>query len=155
MHIETLILAGNGWVPNNPRLPVRIYRAGTVPLDARGFEQRFAAHGWPPDWRGGVYDYHHYHSTAHEVLGVAAGHARLMLGGPDATLVELFAGDALLLPVGTGHCCVEADAAFQVVGAYPEGQRWDLRRDAPDAGTRARMRALPDPVRDPITGDPF
>lgn len=48
MHIETLILAGNGWVPNNPRLPVRIYRAGTVPLDARGFEQRFAAHGWPP-----------------------------------------------------------------------------------------------------------
>ena len=155
MHIETRSLAGNGWVPNNPRLPVRIYRAASAPLDARGFELRFAAHGWPPDWRGGIYGYHHDHSTAHEVLGVARGRARLMLGGPDAQAVDVSAGDALLLPAGTGHCCLEADASFQVVGAYPEGQRWDVMREAPEPDTLARIRALPDPARDPVTGDPF
>lgn len=155
MRVETLLLPANGWVPNHPRLPVRIYRAGRARLDARGFEQRFAAHGWPPDWRGGIYAYHHYHSTAHEVLGVARGHARLVLGGPDARTVDVSAGDALLLPAGTGHCCLQADAAFQVVGAYPKDQRWDVMREAPDRDTLARMHALPDPARDPVTGEPF
>ncbi|MBV8709361.1 MAG: cupin, partial [Acidobacteriaceae bacterium] len=76
---EILHLSRNNWVPNNERLPVLLYRAvlPTAETDpASWFEARFRQHGWPPQWRDGVYDFHHYHSTAHEVLGFAQGQAR-------------------------------------------------------------------------------
>jgi uncharacterized protein YjlB len=155
MEVESFILDENGWVPNNPRLPVIVYRAA---LDVRsgdiaaGFERAFSSHGWPPRWRDGVYDYHHYHSTAHEALGIAAGMATLTLGGPDGTEVAVSAGDALVLPVGTGHRRIQASGDFLVVGAYPEGQDWDVCLDAPPAHALARMRALPVPPQDPLSG---
>ncbi|WP_254657097.1 hypothetical protein [Sphingobium fuliginis] len=102
MEIESFLLGENDWVPNNARLPVVIYRAA---LDGEGedlagrFEALFEDHGWPPDWRDGIFDYHHYHSTAHEVLGVFAGKASHELGGPDGHKVSVAAGDALMLPV--------------------------------------------------------
>lgn len=81
---ELLQLSRNGWMPNNEQLPVPLYHEA-IPLSksdpAAVFEQTFLRNGWPPQWRNGVYSFHHYHSTAHEVLGFPAGHARLMLGG--------------------------------------------------------------------------
>lgn len=156
MQIETYQLAEHDWVPNNAKLPVILYRRALKPESceetATAFEEAFALHGWPAQWRDGIYDYHHYHSTAHEVLGVAAGFAKLMIGGPNGREIDVQAGDALLLPTGTGHRSIRSSEDFLVVGGYPQGQKWDICREAPTEEARGRMASLPFPKSDPVAG---
>ncbi|PCD04029.1 cupin [Sphingomonas spermidinifaciens] len=150
------MLGPSDGVPNNPVLPVRLYRAVTDDPDrASAFEAMFAAHGWSPEWRDGVFDYHHYHSTAHEVLGCFAGQATLTIGGPGGETIDVTAGDALMLPAGTGHRCERASDDFAIVGAYPAGQDWDVVTKPADDAIRARIAAVPLPARDPVTGGDF
>lgn len=153
---EHFILERNDWVPNNPRLPVLHYRSAFEGDDsealAKQMEQRINENGWPAQWRDGVYDYHHYHSTAHEVLGIAGGNASLMLGGPGGRTVDVKHGDVLLLPAGTGHCKVSASKDFLVIGAYPAGQKWDVCTKAPDEAMLRMISELPYPENDPVRG---
>jgi uncharacterized protein YjlB len=153
---EILRLQTPGW--SNPHLPVLLYRAvlpgrGTADDLASAFEALFEKNGWPPQWRNGVYRFHHYHSNAHEALAFAGGAASLRLGGPDGTDVTVSAGDAVLLPAGTGHFQNEADKLFLVVGAYPPGQQnFDTCRTPANAAVQARIARLAPPATDPVTG---
>ncbi|MES1929179.1 double-stranded beta helix domain-containing protein [Salinisphaera dokdonensis CL-ES53] len=148
--------ADDNSIPNS-RHPVLIYRANAADQDglANRLEQLFASHGWPPQWRGGVFDYHHYHSNAHEVLGVASGTAMLMLGGEQGETVDIAPGDVVILPAGTGHCRIQASVNFELVAAYPPDQQdWDLCRPGQvDLGAaRDRIATLTVPEQDPVAG---
>lgn len=149
---ERLTFAPNGDIPNHPRFPVLVYRQAFD--DPGELRDRLAANRWPVDWTGGVYDYHHYHSTAHEFLAVVAGGGELLVGGPDAARITLATGDALVLPAGTGHRRGSTDPAFTVIGAYPEGQVWDLIRsgETPPPEVEQRIAAVALPTTDPLHG---
>jgi uncharacterized protein YjlB len=150
---EQLHLKPNGWMPNNT-LPVLIYR-NALPVTgdlANTMERLFTANGWPPQWRNGVYSFHHYHSTAHEVLGFAGGDADLILGGEGGTPITVHAGDIAVLPAGTGHCRITASDDFLVIGAYPPDEHWDICRTAATPEVFERMRRVQFPASDPLTG---
>ncbi len=150
---EQLHLKPNGWMPNNA-LPVLLYRrsVAVTPDLADVMERLFTQNGWPPQWRNGVFDFHHYHSTAHEVLGFAAGHAEIMLGGEQGTTVTVRAGDVAVLPAGTGHCRISASDDFLVIGAYPPNEHWDICRTAATPQVLERMRRVSFPASDPVSG---
>jgi uncharacterized protein YjlB len=152
MELETWQAPVGDAIPNHPAFPVLLYH-GTGLSDADAARERFDANGWGGSWVDGVFDFHHFHSTSHEVLAVVAGAARLELGGPQGALFELSAGDVVVLPAGTGHRRARASGGFTVVGAYPAGQEdYDLLRSADDTA-RERIAALGVPDADPVGGD--
>jgi uncharacterized protein YjlB len=145
----------DGRFPNS-RLPLLVYRAALTPeaCSPEALERLFETCGWPPAWRSSIFTYHHYHSTAHETLGVAAGRARLMLGGPQGRVFDVAAGDVIAIPAGVVHRRLESSGDFLVVGCYPPGQDWDLLRGEPgDREVALRnIPGVPLPATDPVTG---
>jgi uncharacterized protein YjlB len=150
-------LPDDGTFPNNERLPALLYQ-GVLDLSGRdpaaAVEDLFAAHGWGGSWRNGVYGYHHYHSTAHEALGVYAGSARVQLGGPEGPAFDVARGDVIVIPAGVAHKNLGASTDFKVVGAYPQGQRPDMNdgKEGERPAADARIAALPLPAQDPVYG---
>jgi uncharacterized protein YjlB len=154
MQVEQYLLKQNGGIPNNKKLPVLIYKQVFKENIKEQFEKSFSSNGWGGQWINGIYNYHHYHSTAHEALGIIDGEAKLIVGGPDGKVVEVESGDIIILPAGTGHCRLNASDDFKVIGAYPEGQEdYDLctEKDDPEEKKKNIIKvSLPDndPVQD-------
>jgi uncharacterized protein YjlB len=122
--------------------------------DAARCESLFAANDWLPAWRNGIFSFHHFHSITHEVLGIVGGTATVKLGGPGGQTFEIGGGDVLVLPAGTGHCNQGSSADLLVIGAYPDGRPWDIRRGDPAERDEvlANIRAVPLPRADPVNG---
>ena len=157
LNISTQIIRENGKFPNNPRLPVIIYKnafaSSTADL-ADQLEKIFKKNHWTGAWRDGIYEYPHYHSTAHEVLGVSQGYVVVELGGPNALRYRLNKGDVVVLPAGVTHKNVECSNDFEVVGAYPKGQEYDLLTGKPGEKEMAEknIQNVPMPDADPVRG---
>lgn len=143
----------DGDIPNSA-LPVVIYKGALAEPTPERMAALFDANGWPSAWRYGVYDYHHYHSTTHECLGVVAGSAQLHLGGPEGRVFSLEAGDVVVLPAGTGHKNVGSTEDFLVVGAYPPGGEADMLygREGERPEADERIARVPLPKTDPVGG---
>lgn len=155
MEPQSIYFRDDGRIPNS-RYPVLIYRncfSERGDSAAKWLEEKFADHNWKNSWRNGVYDYHHYHSNTHEVLGVYQGKALLQLGGEKGEKIEVSAGDVIVLPAGVGHKNLGSEN-FKVVGAYPEGRAHDMNTGKTDERPAAdqNITAVPIPRQDPLTG---
>ena len=152
------LIKDDGTFPNNECLPLLVYQ-GVLKLPsgdpARGVEELFHANDWGGSWRNGIFCYHHYHSTAHEALGVYGGQARVQLGGPAGPEFDVRGGDVIVIPAGVAHKNLGFSPDFRVVGAYPAGQRPDMKTgeagDRPQADRNIGKVALP--KMDPVFGE--
>lgn len=122
-------LKGDGSFPNNERLALLVYQ-GALALPqsspAAMVEDLFESNGWSGSWRNGIYGFHHYHATAHEVLGIYSGSAEVQLGGENGITLTVRRGDVVIIPAGVAHKNLGAGRNFRVVGAYPLGQSPDM-----------------------------
>lgn len=155
--VEAFILTDDGTFPNNARLPLLVYHGvlGTAAFDlvARAREL-FHRNHWGGIWVNGIYGYHHYHSTAHEALAIAAGEAKVQFGGKRGVIATVEAGDAVVIPAGVAHKNLGSTKDFTVVGAYPKGQHYDMcygeEGERPEADEN--IAAIPLPQADPFGG---
>jgi uncharacterized protein YjlB len=118
------------------------------------FEELFNGHGWSRTWRDGIYDYHHFHTTAHEVLGVVRGRVRVEFGGPGGVQIQLEPGDVVVIPAGVAHRNTGDSGNLLVVGGYAGGRDWDLRRGDPTELDilKGHIGRVPLPDTDPVHG---
>ncbi len=152
---KQLFFKDDGKIPNN-RLPLIIYKNAFSDRGREGaawLEDRFATNNWTNSWRNGIYSFHHYHSTSHEVLGIYSGKALVHFGGEQGEKVQVEAGDIVIIPAGVGHKNLGSED-LGVVGAYPEGRSWDLLRGLSGERPKAdqNIAALPVPSADPLLG---
>lgn len=151
------LLRDDGTFPNNALLPLLVYqKVLQLPGDqnSRIVKVLFETNGWTNAWENGVYNYHHYHSTAHEVLGVIKGSVRIQFGGPAGIAQLLDTGDAVVIPAGVAHKAIDVYDDFTCVGAYPAGQDYDIKRGEKDERAEAirNIKALALPATDPLYG---
>ena len=154
----TVRFSDDGIIPNNARFPVLVYRAAVKLLDKRYdpavvIDTLFERNGWGKSWRDTVYDYVHYHSRIHEVMGVARGTATLEFGGIKGRQFKVKAGDVAILPAGTGHRLITSSRDFLVVGAYPADGTYDECTDIRERVEAAkRIAKTRRPRADPVYG---
>jgi len=155
---EAFLFSDDGSIPNNPRLPFLLYRGA---IDLKGspnpdevVEQTFIRNQWVDLWRNGIYPYVHYHSSIHEVMGLARGRAKVRFGGSLGQEIDILAGDVVVLPAGTGHQGLWASPDLLVIGAYPPNGRYDLclGSKAEYAKAVAAIPEVPLPDTDPVFG---
>ncbi len=147
----------DGHFPNNDRLELVIYKQpfkDTSQILPDFIEKVFYSNSWINSWRNGLYTMHHYHSSAHEVLGLYSGWVVAQFGGPQGLALRVEAGDVIVVPAGVSHRNVEQSPDFQVIGAYPKGQSWDMNYGGADERLAAipRIAQVPLPLNDPLFG---
>jgi uncharacterized protein YjlB len=152
------IVPGNKIFPNNKHLPVLVFKQ-VLQLPQSGgndiVQKRFESNDWKNCWNGDVFQYHHYHSNAHEALGISNGNIMLQLGGEDGSIISLSKGDVILIPAGVAHKNVGSSDTFSCVGAYPKGQEYDVNYGKPEEREKAEenIANVYMPLTDPIFGN--
>ncbi len=156
--ISHYLISDDTVFPNNGVLPLLVYPQVFTPDDsalASAFETMFTAHQWPAAWRNGIFSVHHYHSTAHEVLGIYSGGAEVQFGGDTGIKLTVTTGDVVVIPAGVAHKKLRSSSDFAVVGAYPCGQYPDTcygkKGERPRADSNVAAVALPQ--ADPVAGN--
>ena len=154
--VERFYLKDDGTFPNS-ELSVLLYKdVLKVPklFPAFAIKRLFRSNRWTNSWSAGIYEYHHYHSTTHEALGVYNGRATLKLGGEKGIEVRIEKGDVLIIPAGVAHKNLDKENAIKCVGAYPNGKDWDMNygKEGERPKTDKNIAKVPIPDTDPVFG---
>jgi uncharacterized protein YjlB len=153
-NIVKFSLQDNGVFPNS-RLPALLYKGVLdIPLlfPATYVAHLFENNGWSNSWDAGIFEYHHYHSITHEVLGIYSGKTTIQLGGEKGEQVTVEKGDVLVIPAGVAHKNLGGENDVGVVGAYPGGKDYDMNygEQGERPGTDNNIKAVPIPEKDPV-----
>ena len=154
--IEQITLLDDGKFPNS-LCPALLYRnVLDIPslFPATHVKQLFARNDWTNSWDSGIFEYHHYHSTTHKVLGIYSGKTTLQLGGENGPKIKLQKGDVLVIPAGVAHRNIGNENDVGCVSAYPRGRSYDVNYGKPGErpGTDNNISKIPLPTRDPLFG---
>jgi len=135
LKVSKHLIPAHGLIPNTSiqNKPLMIYHRAFDPngISPSAIESHFSSIGVvEPQWRYTMYSTSHFHSTSHEVLGIAAGEAKLCFGhedNPKRVEEVLKKGDVIVMPAGVSHRLLEdISGGFSMVGAYPRGSSWDM-----------------------------
>ena len=120
MNAKAYSFADDGIIPNNA-LPV-IHYPNVIDLAncSDWLENTFIKNNWLNNWRDIVLPYDHFHSNTHEVLGLGWGNVSLKIGGANSQVINLSAGDVVIIPAGVGHYSVSEHCNYQMGGGIPQ-----------------------------------
>jgi uncharacterized protein YjlB len=150
------LIRRNGFFPNNDKYPFLIYRQvfnfeGHTAKDVQALLKR---NGWENSWVNGIYDYHHYHSNTHEALVIFEGECQVEIGGDRGRIYKVRRGDVVILPAGVAHKNIQATDDLVTIGAYPDGQDYDMNYGAATEilDANKNIQAVGVPASDPVYG---
>ena len=139
-------------MPNNSLLLV-VYRGLWRRSSGRAAacEAHVCRNGWPGAWRNGIYRATTTTAPRMRCVGIAAGNARVRLGGDAGKTVELRTGDVVSHPGRVAHKRRSASPDLLVIGSYPRGKVPDHCRAEPRAhdAAQGRIAAVPLPAAGP------
>jgi uncharacterized protein YjlB len=153
---EQIILNDNGIFPNS-KFPALLYK-GVLDIPflfpATYVSNLFDKNNWSNSWDAGIFEYHHYHATVHEVLGIYSGSTILQLGGDNGVQIKLEKGDVLVIPAGVAHKNMGKENDVGCVGAYPYAQPYDMNYGRPGERPQVdkKLARTPIPETDPLLG---
>lgn len=162
LRVSKYQIPAHSLIPNTSiqQRPVLIYHSCFPPqVSASEIEDHLHSVGViVPQWRYTLHNTTHFHTTTHEVLCVSMGAAKLCFGGennPGRIEVDVKRGDVMILPAGVGHRLLEdQDGDFEMVGAYPKGNKWDVCYGRPEEESKLHSMAnLGWFQSDPLYGD--
>ena len=153
---EEYFVKDDGVFPNST-LPVLYYRnilKHPFFFPARNIRRIFARNNWTNSWKSGIFDYHHYHSNTHEVMGMLEGKTTIQLGGPNGKKLAIKEGDVLVIPAGVAHKNLGKENDITCIGAYPDGRHYDMNYGKPGErpATDKNIQSVPVPECDPVFG---
>ena len=153
--IERVFLQDDGTFPNNPHHPLLLFRKAFDETQRQG-SRRLVDQGWTSPWVWGIFEFHHYHSNAWEVLVCMDGHAQVQVGGPSGPIVSIQQGDVTLIPPGVAHKQLDTVGNFALLGSYPkETPHADTVRGVPTESQRHAIGQCFVPKTEPITQQPL
>jgi uncharacterized protein YjlB len=161
--VLNIVFQDDGNAVPNSTLPLLVYKKALSMSERftaeegaeKEFDKLITANNWNAQWTWVIYDFTHFHSTAHEALAVVSGEALVEFGGPEkGKRLEVTAGDFVIIPAGVAHCRIKSSDDFRVIGSYPNGQEYDLRRGEPSEyeEVKKNIRKVPLPDLDPLYG---